>query len=160
VDVTELDWWESATLAGVTFDFVPAHHWSRRSLRETCRTLWGGWVITAEDGQRVYHAGDTGYGHWFGEIGARYPGIDVAMLPIGAYDPRWFMAASHMDPGQAVQALQDLGAARLASMHWGTFVLSREPLTEPLELLRSAWGEAGRDRTGLWDLAIGETRMI
>jgi L-ascorbate metabolism protein UlaG (beta-lactamase superfamily) len=160
VDVTELDWWESTTLAGVTFDFVPAHHWSRRSLRDTCRTLWGGWVLTAEGGQRVYHAGDTGYGHWFGEIGARYPGIDVAMLPIGAYDPRWFMAPSHLDPGQAVRALDDLGAARLASMHWGTFMLSREPLLEPLELLRSAWEETGRDRAELWDLAVGETRVI
>ncbi|HEV7756455.1 MAG TPA: MBL fold metallo-hydrolase [Mycobacteriales bacterium] len=160
VDVTELDWWESATLAGVTFDFVPAHHWSRRSLRDTCRTLWGGWVITAEDGRRAYHAGDTGYGHWFSEIGARYPGIDVAMLPIGAYEPRWFMAPSHLDPGQAVRALHDLGADRLASMHWGTFVLSREPLLEPLELLRAAWDETGRDRGDLWDLAVGGSGVI
>jgi L-ascorbate metabolism protein UlaG (beta-lactamase superfamily) len=160
VDVTELDWWESTTLGGVTFDFVPAHHWSRRSLRDTCRTLWGGWVLTGQDGRRVYHAGDTGYGHRFGEIGARYPGIDVAMLPVGAYDPRWFMAPSHLDPAQAVQALEDLGAARLASMHWGTFVLSREPLLEPLELLRAAWRDTGRDRAELWDLAIGESRVI
>ncbi|HEY0485309.1 MAG TPA: MBL fold metallo-hydrolase [Mycobacteriales bacterium] len=160
VDVTELDWWESATLAGVTFDFVPAHHWSRRTLRDTNHTLWGGWVITAEDGRRVYHAGDSGYGHWFTEIGARYPGIEVAMMPIGAYSPRWFMHASHMDPAEAVRALDDLGAARLASMHWGTFVLSREPLLEPLELLRAAWDEAGRDHADLWDLAVGETRVV
>ena len=160
VDVTELDWWESASLAGVTFHFVPAHHWSRRSLWDTCRTLWGGWVITAEDGRRVYHAGDSGYGHRFAAIGERFPGIDAAMLPIGAYSPRWFMQPSHLDPREAVRAFEDLGAARLASMHWGTFVLSREPLIEPLELLRTAWAETGRDRDALWDLAVGETRVV
>lgn len=85
--VTELDWWEAAELNGIRFDFVPAHHWSRRSLHDTCRTLWGGWVLTAADGRRVYFAGDTGYGHWFSRIGARYPGIDLALLPIGAYNP-------------------------------------------------------------------------
>jgi L-ascorbate metabolism protein UlaG (beta-lactamase superfamily) len=159
VDVTELDWWESTWVGGVTFDFVPAHHWSRRSLLDTNRTLWGGWVITSDDGRRVYHAGDTGYGRWFTEIGARYPGIDVAMLPIGAYSPRWFMHPSHMDPAEAVRAFADLGAQRFASMHWGTFVLSREPLLEPLELLHEAWDDTGRDRTDLWDLAIGETRV-
>jgi L-ascorbate metabolism protein UlaG (beta-lactamase superfamily) len=157
VDVVELDWWESATLAGVRFDFVPAHHWSRRGVRDGCRTLWGGWVITADGGVRVYHAGDSGYGHWFGEIGARYPGIEVAMLPIGAYAPRWFMKPVHMDPDEAVRALDDLGARRLATMHWGTFLLSREPLTEPLTRIRSAWD--GRDRDDLWDLAVGETRL-
>jgi L-ascorbate metabolism protein UlaG (beta-lactamase superfamily) len=160
VRVTELDWWESASLAGVTFDLVPAHHWSRRGLRDTNRTLWGGWVVTAENGQRVYHAGDTAYGHWFGEIGARYPGIDVAMMPIGAYSPRWFMRSSHVDPTEAVQGVIDLGARRLASMHWGTFVLSREPLLEPLERVRAAWADAGMDRADLWDMAVGETRLL
>jgi L-ascorbate metabolism protein UlaG (beta-lactamase superfamily) len=70
------------------------------------------------------------------------------------------MAPSHLDPAQAVQALEDLGAARLASMHWGTFVLSREPLLEPLELLRAAWDETGRDRGDLWDLAVGGSGVI
>jgi L-ascorbate metabolism protein UlaG (beta-lactamase superfamily) len=159
-DVTELDWWESAQLAGVTFDFVPSHHWSRRGLRDTCRTLWGGWVITAEDGTRVYHAGDTGYGHWFAEIGERYPEIDVAMLPIGAYAPRWFMRAVHMNPEESVRAFTDLGAHRFASMHWGTFILTAEPLTEPLERIRAAWAHSGLDSDRLWDLTIGETRFL
>ncbi|MGQ0837309.1 MBL fold metallo-hydrolase [Actinokineospora sp.] len=158
--VVELDWWESATVAGLTFDFVPAHHWSRRGLRDTCASLWGGWVITDSHGRRVYHAGDTGYGHWFAEIGTRYPDIDVAMLPIGAYDPRWFMAPVHMDPDEAVRALADLGARRLASMHWGTFVLTREPVAEPLARIRAAWAASGRDRADLWDLAVGETRAL
>ncbi|SDC08565.1 MBL fold metallo-hydrolase [Actinokineospora iranica] len=157
--VVEFDWWESATVAGVAFDFVPAHHWSRRGLRDTCASLWGGWVMTA-GGVRVYHAGDTGYGHWFAEIGDRYPGIDVAMLPIGAYEPRWFMSPVHMDPDEAVRALGDLGARRLASMHWGTFVLTREPVAEPLDRVRAAWAATGRPAEDLWDLAVGETRVL
>lgn len=166
-NVTELDWWESAEVAGLRFDFVPAHHWSRRSLTDTCRSLWGGWMITSPADEstgrpqtRVYHAGDTGHGHWFEEIGRRYPGIDVAMLPIGAYAPRWFMHPVHMDPDEAVQALGELGATRLATMHWGTFVLTQEPVIEPLARVRAAWDRTGRDRVDLWDLAVGETRTL
>ncbi len=85
--VTELDWWEAVELDGVRFDFVPAHHWSKRGLTDTCRTLWGGWVLTAPEGQRVYFAGDTGYGHWFAAIGQRMPGIDLALLPSGRTTP-------------------------------------------------------------------------
>lgn len=157
--VIELDWWESAEVAGLRFDFVPAHHWSRRGLLDTCATLWGGWVITAGEA-RVYHAGDSGYGSWFAEIGRRYPGIDVAMMPIGAYAPRWFVGPVHMDPEEAVRATADLGAVRMATMHWGTFVLTREPLAEPLRWVRRAWQVAGRDPAQLWDLAVGETRTV
>ncbi|ARX87594.1 membrane protein [Streptomyces alboflavus] len=81
--VVELDWWEGAELGGVRFDFVPAHHWSKRGLRDTCRSLWGGWVLTDTDGQRVYFAGDTGYGHWFERIGERYPGSTWRCFPSG-----------------------------------------------------------------------------
>lgn len=159
-DVTELDWWESATLVGVEFTFVPAHHWSRRSLTDTCQTLWGGWVLSTEDDRRVYFAGDTAYGAWFTEIGRRYPGIDLALLPIGAYEPRWFMRTTHVNPEEAVQACLDLGAARMATMHWGTFLLSREPVMEPLERVRTAWAATGRPAEDLWDLAIGESRGL
>ncbi|MFF1675489.1 MBL fold metallo-hydrolase [Streptomyces sp. NPDC058256] len=158
--VTELDWWEAAELGGVRFDFVPAHHWSKRSLTDTCRTLWGGWVLTASDGQRVYFAGDTGYGHWFAQIGRRYPGIDLAMLPIGAYDPRWWLSDVHCDPDEAVRAAVDLGARRMAPMHWGTFVLSAEPVLEPLTRVRAAWEKAGLDREDLWDLPVGGSRVL
>ncbi|MEV0554516.1 MULTISPECIES: MBL fold metallo-hydrolase [unclassified Streptomyces] len=176
--VTELDWWEAAELhprdgaagapveggggrrAGVRFDFVPAHHWSKRSLHDTCRTLWGGWVLTASDGRRVYFAGDTGYGHWFSRIGARYPGIDLALLPIGAYDPRWWLSDVHCDPEDAVRATQDLGAHRMAPMHWATFVLSAEPVLEPLTRVRTAWEKAGLAREDLWDLPVGASRVL
>ncbi|HEY3681799.1 MAG TPA: MBL fold metallo-hydrolase [Streptosporangiaceae bacterium] len=163
--VVELDWWESASLPApgggtVAFDLVPAHHWSRRGMFDGCRTLWGGWVITAPNGDRAYFAGDTGYGHWFAEIAARYPGIDLALLPIGAYEPRWFLKNVHMDPEEAVQAAGDLGARRMATMHWGTFRLSAEPPTEPLARVRKAWHDAGRDPADLWDLAVGEGRAL
>jgi L-ascorbate metabolism protein UlaG (beta-lactamase superfamily) len=162
--VTELDWWEAAELPApggpVRFDFVPAHHWSKRTLTDTCRTLWGGWLITDRAGRRVYFAGDTGYGHWFTEIGARYPGIDVALLPIGAYDPPWLLRPVHTDPEEAVRACADLGAARMAPMHWGTFLLSAEPPLEPLTRVRAAWRATGRPRDDLWDLPVGGSRVL
>jgi L-ascorbate metabolism protein UlaG (beta-lactamase superfamily) len=158
--VHEFDWWDSVRLGEVDFTFVPAHHWSRRGLFDTCRSLWGGWVLTGQDGTRLFHAGDSGYGHRFAELGERLPGIDVAMLPIGAYDPRWFMRPMHMDPTEAVQALSDLGAQRLATMHCGTFVLTREPVLEPLERVRAAWATTDRDRGDLWDMAVGQTRVL
>jgi L-ascorbate metabolism protein UlaG (beta-lactamase superfamily) len=159
-DVTELDWWESTTLVGVRFDFVPSHHWSRRGIADTCATLWGGWIITAQDGTRIYFGGDTAYGKWFAEIGSRYPDVDIALMPVGAYEPRWFMKNMHVNPDEAVRACGDLGAPRMAAMHWGTFMLSAEPLLAPLERARAAWAEAGRDSEDLWDLAIGETRAL
>ena len=163
--VTELDWWEAAELPSpgggtVRFDFVPAHHWSRRGLADTCRSLWGGWVLTDRHGQRVYFAGDTGYGHWFAEIGRRYPGIDLALLPIGAYAPRWMLRPVHTDPEEAVAACRDLGAKRMAPMHWATFLLSAEPPLEPLTRVRVAWAAAGRPREDLWDLPIGASKVL
>lgn len=158
--VVELDWWESEQLGEVRFDFVPAHHWSRRGLTDTCRSLWGGWMLTGPTGRRLYFAGDTGYGRWFGEIAERYQGIDVAMLPIGAYHPRWFMRSVHMNPEEAVRACLELDARHLASMHWGTFAMTTEPVTEPLTRVRAAWQETDRPREDLWDLAIGESRKL
>ncbi|GHD61721.1 MBL fold metallo-hydrolase [Streptomyces goshikiensis] len=160
--VTELDWWESAELDGVRFAFVPAHHWSKRSLLDACRTLWGGWVLTDArgSGRQVYFAGDTGYGHWFGEIGRRHPGIDLALLPIGAYAPRWWLRDVHADPEEAVRACLDLGARRMAPMHWATFVLSAEPVMEPLRRVRAAWARAALPREHLWDLPIGASRAF
>ncbi|MER5423656.1 MBL fold metallo-hydrolase [Streptosporangium roseum] len=159
-DVTELDWWESVRIGEVGFDFVPAHHWSRRSVWDTCRTLWGGWVIRCA-GQAVYFAGDSAYGERFAQIGARYPGgIDLALMPVGAFEPRWFMKAAHVDPAEAVRACEEVGARRMATMHWGTFVLSGERLLAPVEQARAAWAGAGRDRADLWDLAVGESRTL
>jgi L-ascorbate metabolism protein UlaG (beta-lactamase superfamily) len=162
--VTELDWWESAALGDVRLDFVPAHHWSRRGLTDTCKTLWGGWMLSVSDfaGSRakIYFAGDTGYGHWFGEIGKRHPDIDLALMPVGAYEPNWFMRPMHCSPAEAVRACGDLGARRMATMHWGTFILSAEPLLAPVTEASAAWEAAGRNRDDLWTLAVGESRTL
>jgi len=159
-DVTELDWWESRTINGVNFDFVPSHHWSRRTLTDACKTLWGGWVLSVDSGPKVYFAGDTGYGHWFKEIAKRHPTIDLALMPVGAYEPNWFMHNVHTNPAEAVRACDDLGTQRMATMHWGTFMLSAEPLLAPIEESRAAWDSAGRPREDLWDLAVGESRVL
>lgn len=162
---TELDWWEGAELPAVgggvvRFEFVPAHHWSKRTLTDTCRSLWGGWVLTSPEEQRVYFAGDTGYGHFLPEIGRRCPGIDLALLPIGAYDPRWMQGRVHTDPEEAVQACLDVGARVMAPMHWSTFLLSAEPPLEPLRRVRAAWAATGRPRADLWDLPVGGSRTL
>ena len=160
-DVVELDWWESAPVTGagtgVDVEFVPSHHWSRRGPFDTCRRLWGGWVVTGADGRAVHHAGDTGYGPFLARIGARHR-VDVAVAPVGAYRPRHLLRGVHMDPDDAVRAVADLGARVMVPVHWGTFVLSGEPVLEPLERTRAAWAAAGRDPADLWDLAVGQTR--
>jgi hypothetical protein len=95
-----------------------------------------------------------------GEIGGRYPGLDLALMPVGAYEPSWFMRPVHLHPDEAVRACLDLGAKRMATMHWGTFMLSAEPLLEPVERAVKAWAEAGQAREDLWNLAVGETRAL
>jgi L-ascorbate metabolism protein UlaG (beta-lactamase superfamily) len=158
-NVTEMDWWDSADFKGVRFTFLPGHHWTRRALGDTNKTLWGAWMVEAA-GRKVHFAGDTAYGGRFKEIGQRVKGFDVSLMPIGAYAPRWFMQHVHLDPEEGVQAVQDLGARRMATMHWGTFVLTQEPLLEPLQRVRAAWEKAGLRRDDLLDLAIGESRVI
>lgn len=160
--VTELDWWESATVrarrgAGqIQVTMVPAQHWSQRGLADRNLSLWGGYLFDC-DGLRFYHAGDTGFPAAFDEIGRRFPGIDFAMIPIGAYEPRWFLAPQHIDPAQAVEAFRRIGAKTFVPMHWGTFRLSDEPMTEPPEALYRAMG---RDANHILFLPIGGTFWI
>lgn len=163
-DVTELDWWDSVTLPGhsgpVTVEFVPARHWSRRTATDTCRRLWGGWVVTAPDGRAAYHAGDTATGPFLSRIAARHRRLEIAALPVGAYRPRALLRGVHMDPTEAVRAAETLGARRMVPVHWGTFVLSGEPVLEPLEQTRREWRRTGRARADLWDLPVGGSRIL
>ena len=158
-DVTELDWWETAVVRALTITLVPSQHWSRRGLFDQDETLWGGFVIEA-DGKRVYHSGDTAYFSGFKQIAQRCGTIDAAMLPIGAYEPRWFMKPQHMNPADAVQAFRDLEARRFFAMHWGTFKLTDEPLEEPPEILRAEWSDQKLEAEKLFIPAIGETTLI
>ncbi len=156
---TELDWWSSTKVGPVTVHYVPSQHWSRRALADVNEMLWGGFVIEGSSA-RLYHSGDTAYFDGFKEIGRRYPGIDAAMLPIGAYDPAWFMSKQHMNPEEAVQAFEDLGAARVLAMHWGTFKLTDEPLDEPPQRLDAEWNRRGWGREALHVLAVGESLHV
>ncbi|WP_129843188.1 MBL fold metallo-hydrolase [Streptomyces sp. RFCAC02] len=163
--VTELDWWEAAELparegGAVRFDCVPADHWSKRTLLDTCRSLWCGWVLTSPGGRRVYFAGDTGYGAFLPEVGERFGGVDAALLPIGAYDPPWLLRPVHLNPEEAVRAFADVGARFMLPMHWATFLLSAEAPLEPLVRLRAAWRAAGRPFDTLWDLPVGGSRVL
>jgi L-ascorbate metabolism protein UlaG (beta-lactamase superfamily) len=124
--VVELDWWQSTQWGRFTVTFVPAQHWSNRLAHPRFSTLWGGFVVESSE-RRWYYSGDTGYFGGFSEIGRRFPGIDVAILPIGAYEPRWFMRYQHMDPAESLQAFRDLGARRMLAAHWGVFDLTDEP---------------------------------
>lgn len=154
---TELGWWRTEQISpSVRVTLVPAQHWSRRGLFDTNQTLWGGFVIEGS-GARLYHAGDTAYFAGFQQIGRRFGPIDFALLPIGAYDPAWFMERQHMNPEQAVQAWLDLGARTFVAMHWGTFKLTDEPLDEPPQRLRADWMRRGLPEDALRILAVGET---
>jgi N-acyl-phosphatidylethanolamine-hydrolysing phospholipase D len=137
--VIELDWWASAEVAGARVTLVPAQHWSQRGLHDRDQTLWGGFIVEL-GGYTFYHAGDTGYPAAFREIGRRFPHIDFAFLPIGAYTPRWYMSPFHMAPEQAAQAFRELGARELVPIHWATFYLSDEPMREPPRVLYEAMG--------------------
>jgi L-ascorbate metabolism protein UlaG (beta-lactamase superfamily) len=158
-NVVELDWWQSHEVGGLTITAVPARHWSMRMPWNRNDMLWGGFVYAAKEGV-AYHSGDTALFDGFAEIGRRAGPIDWAMLPIGAYEPRWFMEPQHMNPEDAGQAFEALGARTLVAMHWGTFKLTDEPLGEPPERMRKWFGEKQLDPARLWVLDVGETRPL
>jgi L-ascorbate metabolism protein UlaG (beta-lactamase superfamily) len=153
----ELDWWQTVELAGARVTYVPAQHFSSRGLHDRNRCLWGGFAIEAGLAV-VYFAGDSGYCPHFAEIGKRFPRIDLALLPIGAYEPRWFMRQHHMNPEEAVRAHLDLGSRRSLGMHFGTFQLTDEAIDAPVSALRQAQADAGVTVSDFDVLAFGETR--
>jgi len=135
--VVELDWWEQTSLRGAQLTFTPAQHWSTRGPGGKNHTLWGGlWLATAQ--HSVFFAGDTGYSPWFAELRRRYGSPQVALLPIGAYEPRWFMSDQHMNPDDAVRAHQDLAPGLSVAMHFGCFRLTDEGIDEPVRALERA----------------------
>lgn len=156
-NVVELDWWDHIEFGGLEICMVPAQHWSRRRLLDENRSLWGGYVVC--DGQhQIYFAGDSGWFDGFATIGAAFD-LDVALLPIGAHAPRWFMANQHIDPQQALDALVALGAKQMLPIHWGVFTLAEEPLTEPPALLAQLMRERRLEsRVTIWPIG-GEYRL-
>ena len=141
VDVTELDWWQAVKFQEIEIQPTPVKHWSSRSLFDRNKSLWAGWMIKWDDFS-FYFAGDSGYSGDFKETAKRLGSPTLAAIPIGAYEPRDFMKAAHMNPEEAVKAFEDLEAKYGVAIHWGTFKLTTERMDEPPKrLLRSLKGE-------------------
>lgn len=166
--VQELDWWDSTTVRGVEFHFTPVQHWSARGLGDRSQTLWGGWAVLGPD-THWYFSGDTGYSKDFLDTQKRFAdrqtpaqggGFDMALLPVGAYEPRWFMKEQHIDPAEAVQIHLDLKAKRSVGLHWGTFELTDEPLDQPPKDLAAAARAQGLAADAFTVMAIGQTRIL
>ncbi|MDA9842174.1 MBL fold metallo-hydrolase, partial [Gammaproteobacteria bacterium] len=136
-NVYEFEWWESFKDKNFEFTLTPVQHWSKRSLFDRNKSLWGGWYITHSD-YSIYHAGDTGYSDDFIETRKRLGAPKYAFIPIGAYDPEWFMSDSHVNPEEAVQIMLDLKAEKGFGMHWATFTLTDEDTIEPKIRLENA----------------------
>lgn len=137
VKVQEAGWYQEYRLAeGLRIVFLPAKHWCKRWLADTNKTLWGSFLIISQS-RKIFFAGDTAYDqNMFREIRETFGDIDICLLPIGAYAPRWFMAGSHIDPQEAARVFGDLGGKTFVPMHYGTYDLSDEPPGEPIKLLR------------------------
>lgn len=155
--VHELGWWDAAKLAGTKATFVPAQHFSGRTPWGRDRTLWGGFVVEGAEGSVAYFAGDSGYFEGFRHLADAFPRIDLAMIPIGAYLPRWFMSPVHVDPAEAGQAFLDTRARHLMPIHWGTFRLADEAVDEPPRALEAWWKEKGVDPAKLTLPPLGGT---
>lgn len=158
-NVHELDWWERRRLGALEATLLPAVHFSRRGPFDTNRTLWGGFGFAA-GGARVFFSGDTAYGEVFAEVGAREGPFELALVGIGAYEPRALMKASHATPEEAVRIGRDIGARALLGMHWGTVALTDEPQFEPPRRFREAAAASGYAPEDAWLLRIGETRAL
>lgn len=159
--ITELNWWQEAEVIvrGQTLKITatPAQHFSGRGLFDRNQRLWASWLLRW-DNYSVWFGGDTGYNKvQFKEIGLRFPGIDLGIIPIGAYAPRWFMGSVHVDPAEAVQIHQDIGALHSLGIHWGAFLLSAEPVDQAVELLAVAAAKSNLAPNEFRTYAIGES---
>ena len=163
--VVECDWWDNSAVGPVGLTCVPAQHFSGRRLNNRNSTLWCGWAIRSGR-HSILFAGDTALHPEFHLIAERCGAFDVAILPIGAYEPRWFMGPVHMNPEDCMVAIEHLRAGGhaghpvLVGAHWGTFKLTDEPIDEPPERMRANWRAAGLPDGDLWVMRHGETRAL
>ncbi len=161
--IEECDWGDRVHSGPAVVGCTPAQHFSARTVQDRNQTLWCGWTIRVGD-RAVYFAGDTALHPVFEGIGRDFGPFDVALLPVGAYEPRWFMRAMHMNPEDALAAFQSLvgpaGQTRLVPIHWGTFKLTDEPMDQPPKRIAAAWEQAGLPAGRLWPLIHGETRRL
>ncbi|PLR97840.1 MBL fold metallo-hydrolase [Bacillus sp. T33-2] len=153
--VVEADWWDKLDHASLNISFVPAQHWTKRTLTDTNTSHWGGWVIESES-KTIYFAGDSGYFRGFKEIGEKFE-IDYALMPIGAYEPEWFMRTSHINPEDAIKAFTELKATKFIPMHYGAYRLADDTGPEALDRLLKEWERLALDKCALAAMKIGET---
>ncbi|MCG6139452.1 MBL fold metallo-hydrolase [Leptospira mtsangambouensis] len=158
-NVREMDWWEKTNWKDIDITFTPTQHFSGRGLFDRNESLWGSYLISGKT-EKVYFGGDTGYYTHFREVAERSGEIDVAILPIGATEPRWMMEAVHVDPKEAVQAFSDLKAKYMVPMHYMTFVLSDEKLDSPVPRTKEELKRSGISEDRLVPLKIGESRFF
>ena len=165
-EILELDWWQTGDVNGLHVTATPARHFSARRLGDRNKSLWSGFAFELR-GMRAWFAGDSAYHPEFGDVGARCGPFDFVMIPIGAYDPRWFMHIVHVDPEEAVRIYQDIAAPHpnaacplMLGIHWGTFRLTDEPMDEPPRRTLARWREAGLSDEWLWVAKFGETRSF
>ncbi|MEK0083553.1 MBL fold metallo-hydrolase [Benzoatithermus flavus] len=156
----ELDWMQRVSVGGLMVTAVPAIHFSKRGLFDRNGSLWCGYHLESGDGRTLLFAGDTAYGPVFRQVAPSFRRPGLALVPIGAYEPRLLMQGSHCTPEEGVQLGRDWGAARLCGMHWGTIQLTDEPPFEPPQRFRAAAAAAGYEPEAVWTLAIGETRLL
>jgi N-acyl-phosphatidylethanolamine-hydrolysing phospholipase D len=159
--VIELDWWESHRFnEQVNVTMTPAQHWSKRGAWDTNQSLWGGWAIDIA-GFKSWFAGDTGYNDsYFKDIGERLGPFRLAMIPIGAYAPRYFMQSAHIDPAQAIDVHLEVKAQQSLPIHWGTFQLTIEPILEPAQLLTEEMTRRGLPLEQFQPAKIGDTLIL
>ena len=158
--VIELDWWESIDVIGAEITATPALHWSNRTMLDRRRTLWGGCLLRVPEAPRIYFAGDSGYAPFFGAIRERLGAPAIALLPIGAYEPRWFMQPFHMTPEEAVRAHREVGARVSIATHHSCFRLADEGFESPARLLADARAAAGVPPDDFRVLDVGETVVL
>jgi N-acyl-phosphatidylethanolamine-hydrolysing phospholipase D len=158
--ITELDWWQSTNIDSLQFEALPSQHWSARGLTDRFDTLWASWSIKIDD-FTLWFAGDTGYNPvQFKQIGEHLGVIDLALIPIGAYAPRWFMQWYHVNPQEAVNIHRDVKSKKSIGMHWGTFPLTAEPPMEPPQRLAEVLSAEGLTSQEFLTLKVGETLPI
>ncbi len=159
LNVQELDWLDSRKVGPFDITFLPCNHWTMRNpLTGPDRALWGSYLIRSASGKTIYISGDTAYFNGFAEIGSRYR-IDLAIFSLGAYEPRWFMKQSHINPEETVRAFRELGAEKLMIVHWGTFRLGDEPVFQPPRDIRMEMEKAGLSER-LLELKHGQTLVL
>ncbi|MBU9712607.1 MBL fold metallo-hydrolase [Bacillus tamaricis] len=155
--VIEANWWDSFDHHGIKIHFVPAQHWTKRGLFDTNKCHWGGWVFESPL-KTFYFVGDTGYFRGFKEIGERFQ-VDIVLMPIGAYEPEWFMEISHINPENAVKAFLELKGKTFVPMHYGAYRLADDTGPEALERLYREWENQQLSNEDLHVMKLGETHF-